>query len=194
MVSLEKRRQQRPGALGNEKFAMVLFLIAEVMLFAALVAAYIVLRLGAKVWKPENFPPLQLGLPLSSTALLCLSAAFLAAGVRSIRRDDAGGLKVYLALTLLSGLTFIGVQWAEFVRLFALGLPMNNLFGSVFYTVVGVHVVHVLGGVVLLSAVLVKAAMGRYHQYRSLGVELASYYWYFVVLVWLFLFAILYLL
>ena len=182
------------GEAENARFGIVLFVVAEIMFFGALVGMYIVLRLGASTWKPPDFPELALGIPLSNTAVLVLSGVFIILASRAIRREDPVGLVSWLYLTLFCGVLFAAVQYFEFVRLLAEELPIQNIFGTVFYTMAGLHALHVVGGVLLLSYVIVRAVRGKYHQYQRIGIDLALYYWLLVVVVWMFFFVILYLL
>ena len=71
---------------------------------------------------------------------------------------------------------------------------MKNIFGTVFYTMAGLHALHVAGGVLLLSYVIIGAIGGKYSPERRIGVDLVLYYWLMVVLVWIFFFVILYIL
>jgi len=193
--SVESRRA--PGSTdesGNAKFAINLFIVAEIMFFGALVGMYIVLRLGAKSWKPEGFSEQGMGLPLGNMALLVLSGFFILLASRAIRREDPVGLVSWLCLTLVSGAVFAGIQLLEFSRLIAQELPAQNIFGTVFYSMAGLHGLHVVGGVLLLSYVIIQAIRGKYHEHRRIGVDLALYYWLMVVLVWVFFFGILYIL
>ena len=182
------------GEVENARFGIVLFVVAEIMFFGALVGMYIVLRLGASTWKPPGFRELALGIPLSNMAVLVLSGVFIILASRAIRREDPVGLVSWLCLTLFCGVIFAAVQYFEFVRLLAEELPIENIFGTVFYTMAGLHALHVVGGVLLLSYVIVRAVRGKYHQYQRIGIDLALYYWLLVVVVWVFFFVILYLL
>ena len=179
---------------GNARFAINLFIVAEIMFFGALVGMYIVLRLGARAWKPEGFSELAMGLPLSNLAVLVLSGFFILLASRALRREDPIGLVSWLGLTLVSGAVFAGIQLREFSRLIAQELPVQNIFGTVFYSMAGLHGLHVVGGVFLLSYVIIQAIRGKYHQHRRIGVDLALYYWLMVVLVWVFFFGIHYIL
>ena len=186
-----------PGAVSEAETArlgIVLFVVAEIMFFGALVGMYIVLRLGSRTWKPEGFPEFSLGLPLSNTGVLVLSGIFIILASRAIRREDPVGLVSWLCLTLFCGVLFAAVQYFEFVRLLGEELPVQNIFGTVFYSMAGLHTLHVVGGVLLLSYVIVQAVRGKYHQYRRVGIDLVLYYWLLVVVVWVFFFVILYLL
>jgi heme/copper-type cytochrome/quinol oxidase subunit 3 len=173
---------------------MWLFLVSEVMLFAGLVGSYIVLRLGARSWKPPGFQALELGLPLTNTGVLVLSSLFMFLAGRAVRRDDTAALRAHLAITLLAGIAFVVLQGFEFQRLRDLKLPLSSVFGSVFYTLVAIHAVHVAGGVLGLGAVLAAALRGKYHRRRSTGVDLCGLYWHFVVIVWAFIFTVFYVL
>jgi cytochrome c oxidase subunit 3 len=176
----------------NETFGMILFLVVEVMFFAALVNAYVVLRVGADQWRPPDLPSLVSTLTVSNTLVLCVSGASMLLALFSVRRDDPGGLQLYLWITMALGSTFIGLQVFDFYRLsHEHHVPLaGNLFGSVFYTLSGVHGIHVLGGVIFIGYVV--ANRRKYHRCRAHGVLAATLYWFFVLAVWIFLFFALY--
>ena len=171
---------------------MILFLLVEVMFFAALVNAYIVLRVGADQWRPPNLPSLVSTLSVSNTVVLCVSGVSILLANFSVRRDDPGGLRLYLWITIALGTTFLGLQVSDFYRLLhRQQIPLEgNVFGSVFYTLSGLHGIHVLGGVIFLGYVV--ANRRKYHRYRAHGVLASTMYWYFVIAVWIFLFFALY--
>jgi len=171
---------------------MVLFLVAEVMFFAGLVSAYVVLRTGAPEWRPAGLPPLARGLSVSNCALLCLSAVSTVLAQRRGRHRDTSGIKLYLLVTLAIGATFVGVQVYEIQRLSRVVPYTGSIFGNVFYTLIALHGVHVLGGLVGLAVVLYRAARGRFEGVRPVAVDLFALYWYFVIAVWIFLFFALY--
>jgi heme/copper-type cytochrome/quinol oxidase subunit 3 len=178
--------------MSNETFGMILFLVVEVMFFAALVNAYLVLRVGADQWRPPNLPSLVSTLSVSNTVVLCVSGVSILLAIFSVRRDDPRGLGLYLWITIALGITFLGLQGFDFYRLFhRYQIPLaGNVFGSVFYTLLGLHGIHVLGGVIFLGYVL--ANHRKYHRYRAHGVLASTMYWYFVIAVWIFLFFALY--
>lgn len=171
---------------------MLLFLIAECMFFAGLVSAYIVLRTGALQWRPVGLPTLVGGLSISNTVLLSLSGVSTLFAQRALARNDRQGLKQFLSVTLLAGVTFVGIQAYEFYRLHEIVPASGNIFGSVFYWYVGFHCAHVLVGVAWLLRVFRNASRGEYARERSTGVTVFALYWHFVVLVWIFLFFALY--
>ncbi len=184
--------QSQPQPISKETVGMALFLIAETMFFAALVAAYIVLRLASPTWRPEVLAEMISPLVLGNSAVLFVSSATMFLSQRSVRRDNPSAAKLWMALTLALGLMFVGGQALEFSRLLKLVPFTGNNFGSVFYTLAGLHGLHVAGGVVFLTAIFVRLLRGRYHAYQRLGVRMAAAYWHYVALVWVFLFLALY--
>ena len=178
----------------NARFAIVLLLVAEIMFFGALVGMYIVLRFSAESWKPPLFAETALGIPLANTGVLVLSGIFMLLGSRAVREEGRLRLVCWLCLTLLCGAIFAAVQYFEFSSLLEEGLELKNIFGTVFYTMAGLHALHVAGGVLLLSYVIIGSIGGKYSPERRIGVDLVLYYWLMVVLVWIFFFVILYIL
>ena len=178
----------------NARFAIVLLLVAEIMFFGALVGMYIVLRFSAESGKPPLFAETALGIPLANTGVLVLSGIFMLLGSRAVREEGRLRLVCWLCLTLLCGAIFAAVQYFEFSSLLEEGLELKNIFGTVFYTMAGLHALRVAGGVLLLSYVIIGAIGGKYSPERRIGVDLVLYYWLMVVLVWIFFFVILYIL
>ena len=174
-------------AMKNETFGMYLFLLAEVMFFAALASVYTVLRLGAPEWITAPVTAVayaNLGVLLASGVTMGLAG-------RAIRREDPIGLRIHLGLTMLLGTAFLGAQVYEFLRV-GRDIPLSTVYGSVFYVFSSLHGLHVLGGLIFLGSILVRGFQGKYNRYSHLGVTLAGLYWYLVVLVWVFLFLALY--
>ncbi len=184
--------QPAQQGISNETFGMLLFLIAECMFFAGLVSAYIVLRKGAAQWHPVGLPPLARGLSISNTVILALSGVSTFFAQRAVKRSDRQGLKQFLAVTLLAGVTFVWIQAYELYRLHEIVPLSGNIFGSVFYCYVGFHAAHIVVGVAWLLRVFLKASRGAYSREHATGLTLFALYWHFVVIVWIFLFFALY--
>lgn len=173
---------------------MILLIVAEVMFFAALVSAYVVLRMGAGPrWRPVDVPPFDLGLPILNGAVLLASGLALGIAVHAVRRDDPTRQKAFLWLTVTLGAGFLLGQCAEFTRLWHVVPFQGNVYGGVFYTISWLHGLHVVVGLVILGFVIKASVAGRYHRYRCTGLIVGSLYWWFVALVWVFLFTIIYL-
>jgi len=164
-----------------------LFLGSEVLLFAGLIGSYLFLRPGSR-----DFPAPGDALDrlfVGFNTLLLVASSFTA--TRSVKSEARGTRARWLVATLLLGGVFLALQLREYVGLSAHGiLPKTNLYWSCFFVLTGVHGLHVLGGLVALGI----TGAGALHGKRKLPFELASLYWHFVDVVWILLFALLYLL
>jgi heme/copper-type cytochrome/quinol oxidase subunit 3 len=106
-------------------------------------------------------------------------------------RGDRAGLQINLGITVLGGLVFLGIKAIEYTTEIRAGFtPAAGIFWSFYYTMTGLHGLHVLGGIVVNAVILMKTGSSLKHPHR---VELAGLYWHFVDLVWIFLFPLLYL-
>ena len=199
---LDDRRRRpdpepRPPAgpvVTNARLGMLVFLGAEAMFFTGLIGAFLVFRLGSLTWPPAGQPRLPLLVTGVNTAVLLASGVTMARALRAIRRGDRRGLVRGLLVTALLGTIFLAVQGAEWVRLVHFGLTLTaGIYGSIFYTLIGTHGLHVLGAVLWLGVVLAGAARHRFSAARHVPLELCGMYWYFVVGLWPILFALVYL-
>ncbi len=180
----------------NGKIAMWLFLGSEVMFFTGLIGAYIILRFGAGTWADPTAPDYPLNIPLTAanTFLLICSSVSLVWGLQGYQTDNISKGNLGLLLTTLFGAIFVGVQVYEYVELFAHGMrPNTDIFGSCFYAMTGFHGLHVFIGVVTLAVLTVMGYMGKFNSSNYAAVENSGLYWHFVDLVWIILFAIVYL-
>jgi len=175
------------------KFAMWLFLASEVMFFAGLIGAYIVLRSGASEW-PVLSEILNVPLVAGNTFILIVSSVTMVRAFAAIEDGNPQGMRRMLIATAALGTIFLSIQAVEWSALLSEGTtPSTSVFGSIFFTLTGFHGLHVLGGVLTLVVVIVKAFRGAFTQASHGGVELMGLYWHFVDVVWIFLFTILYL-
>ena len=180
-----------PAPLDAGRLGMRLLLAALGMLFAASVMGLLVVRSNATAWPPPGVPGLPRGLWLSTLVILAASAAIHWA-LTGIRRGDAGRLRAGLALTILLGLAFLASQTVNWFALVAANLTAKtNLYGFTYYLLTGLHALHVVGGLVPLSIVTVRAWRGRYSAAAHAGVEYTATYWHFLDGVWLILWAVL---
>ena len=167
-------------------------ILSEVMLFAALFAAYFVIRGESGGWPPNGQERPELLLPGVNTLLLVSSSFTMQWAVRAIGRGQLASMRLGLRLTILLGTVFILIQGYEFANN-GFGLD-DGVFGSTFYTLTGFHGAHVLAGLGIMAIVAARARHGHISQEHHTIVESASYYWHFVDVVWLFLFSTLYVL
>mgnify|MGYP006373685047 CR=1 FL=1 len=182
--------------ISNGKIATWLFLGSEVMFFTGLIGAYIVLRFGqpAGNW-PQPHITLNVPLTAANTFLLICSSVTLVWGLQAIQAGQSAKGNLGLFLTTLLGAVFVGVQGYEYYELWVhRGLhPSTNVFGSCFYAMTGFHGLHVFLGVVAMAVVTWLGLTGKYTPKSYAPVELTGLYWHFVDLVWIILFAIVYL-
>jgi cytochrome c oxidase subunit III len=142
-------------------------------------------------WPPtgvELFDPFHL--PLFNTLLLLTSGTTVTWAHHALLHDDREGLKWGLALTIVLGVMFTCVQVLEYSQA---GFEYTgNLYGATFFMATGFHGFHVLIGSIFLIVCLLRAIGGGLTKQHHLGFEFAAWYWHFVDVVWLFLFASIY--
>ena len=178
----------------NRKLAMWTFIGSECMLFATLIATYMIYR-GRNLVPPYPHDLLNIPFITVTTFVLLMSSLMMVLALAAVQRNDRRGTKLWLALTALFGLIFLGGQYYEFNHFVHEGLPLSrNLFSSTFFVLTGTHGAHVAGGVIWLGTLFVRAAGGRLDARHAETVEIAGLYWHFVDIVWIILFTLIYLL
>ncbi len=187
-------RRSESTALPNAVIGMLMFLGTETMLFGGFISALLVLRANSGPWPPADQPRLPVAVTAANTLILLASGFTIARGLRAIRAGRTQELSWWLWATALLGTIFLSVQGAEWARLINYGLHVSSgIYGATFYTLIGCHTLHVLGGVIVLLAVLWQAVHGRYSARNHVAVEVCRLYWTFVVGVWPVLYALVYL-
>jgi cytochrome c oxidase subunit 3 len=187
---------QSPFATGAKKLGMWLFVISDSLTFASLLVGYTYLRMAAPAW-PTPFPFFpSIVLASVMTVVLLSSSLTMVRAVEAMRAADSRAAVRWLLVTLAAGLLFVGLHLGEWNSLFRAGVtPFRNpwdepLFGATFFTLTGLHMLHVLAGVVYLAVMAAGVARGRY---TLVEVEVSGLYWHFVDLVWMFIFPLVYL-
>ena len=185
----------KPGGISSSLLGMVLFIASEVMFFGGLFGAYFTIRSAAPEWPPPDNPHLSAPYAAILTAILVTSSVTMQFGVWAIRKNDQRRLILWLAVSLLLGATFLAMQALEYANLIEEGMTLSSgVFGSTFYTLTGFHGAHVAGGAAFILIVLLRARSGQFTARYHDTVEMASYYWHFVDVVWIGLFSTIYLL
>jgi len=180
--------------ISNAQLGMLIFIAFETMLFIGLVTAYWVLRVKSFTWPPPDLPRLPLAITWMNTLMLLVSALTMSRAVAAVRTDNQAGLRSALVATSVLGVGFLAVQGSEWARLIRQGLTLSSgSYGSTFYTLIGLHAVHVVGAVVWLLGVLAIAQRRAFTAKHHVGVMLCGMYWYFVCALWAFLFVVVYL-
>ena len=190
----EARREERQLATrrkGMAKVALLVTLGSETVFFGTMISAYLYLRASQATWPFGHALLAQFGLPAINTLVLLASAATAALASRSVRKGERAGLLAWLQVTLVLGLAFIGLQAFEYINS---GMtPSDQAFGGVFFTLMGFHALHMVAGVVMLALVLARAQGGDFSKRRHTAVDIGTWFWYYVVAVWVVLFSVLYL-
>ncbi len=171
---------------------MFLFIASEIMLFGSFFTAYFFVRVAAGT--PWPTPPFQLPvfIALINTCILVTSSFTIHWATQSIKRGNRAGLQAGLVLTFLMGLTFLITQMIEYARVgFA---PHDGAFGTIFYTLTGLHGAHVFVGLSILFFMTVRAFRGHFTAESHHGVEIGGIYWHFVDGMWIVVYATVYLL
>ena len=188
---------ERPDTgLTNVKLGIWLFLASEVMLFGALFSTYILLRINAIDW-PFGADILSVPIGAFNTVVLISSSVTMVLCYAALKLDDLAGFKKYMAMTIGLSLLFLCVKAFEYYEHLAFGeVPATSTFLAIYFTLTGLHALHIIGGVVVNSYFLgpgLKMWVKNKEQFIN-RIEAAGLYWHFVDLVWIFLFPVLYLL
>src|SRR5215510_10230744 len=161
-----------------------ILLTAVIMLFAGLSSAYIVLR-GVPAWQRIELPWLL----WPNTAVLLLSSVAIDLSRRAIRRNDLQSMKRWLAVGGILGLAFLAGQLAAWRQLVNAGVYVpSTLQSGFFYILSGLHGLHLLGGVIALCIVLVKAFNNRLTASNDERLKLCALYWHVMDALWIYLF------
>jgi len=188
----------------SHRYGMILFISSEVMFFVAWFWAFFDASLFSNEaiqysrveftgghWPPKGIEVLDpWHLPLLNTLLLLTSGTTVTWAHHALLHNDREGLKKGLMATIVLGLIFSGVQAYEYIHA-PFGFK-NSIYGSTFFMATGFHGFHVIIGTIFLAVCLIRAVKGQFTPKQHLGFEFAAWYWHFVDVVWLFLFAAIY--
>ena len=142
--------------VSNAQLAILILIAFEAMIFLGLITTYFILRSGHLAWPPPDMPRLPLAVSAVNTAMLTFSALTMWRALSAVRAADLGGLRSNLVATTVLGSGFLAVQGSEWVRLIHQGLTLSSgAYGSIFYTLVGLHAAHVVAAVDLTLFVVV---------------------------------------
>ncbi len=180
----------------NSKLGVWLFLASEVMLFGALFSSYIILRVGAVTW-PHGSAILNVPLATLNTMVLITSSVTMVMSWASLKMNKFGKFRFYLGSTIFLAFVFLVVKAFEYGAKFEHHhFPSTDNFYGLYFTLTGLHGLHILGGIVVnLYLLFPGSKLWKTNPEQFAGrVECAGLYWHFVDLVWIFLFPVLYLL
>ncbi len=183
---IQKPQQQEEYTVHPLKFILWMIIVAIVMLFAGLTSAYIVKKIDGKAWLEFQLPSMF----MVSTVVVILSSVAMWWSYRSAKRDEIERVKMGLIATLLFGLSFVGLQYLGWKQ-----LVDNNVYftgfsvsASFVYVISGLHLLHIVGGIVFLGILIVKTFQYKVHKKNMLSIALCSTYWHFVGVLWVYLY------
>ena len=181
------------------KLGMWVFLAGDAAGFGVLLASYGAIRVSSTDWP---VPSQHFGIQLTAfmTFLLICSSVTMVKSLEAIQAEARGRMKLFLFLTVLGGAAFLGLQVHEWTQLIENGLKVygnpwgSTLFGATFFVITGFHGLHVTGGVIYLTCILVHVSRSQDMARNYKLAEIAGLYWHFVDLVWIMVFTFIYLL
>ena len=188
---------QSPYAANSQKFGMWLFIISDALTFSALLFAYTYSRVANPDWpKPFEFTPAIIFSSVMTFSLLTSSLTMVMA-VHSMNVGNRASTVKWILATMVAGGTFVALHLTEWLKLINEEhvTPFQNpwgvpLFGATFFAITGLHMTHVVIGILYLGIICQAVARGKF---KAEDVEVAGLYWHFVDLVWMFVFPLVYL-
>lgn len=173
-----------PPVINPTKFVVWLLIVASVMLFASFTSAYIVRR-GEGNWLLFDIPTVF----AYSTVIVVLSSVAIQWAYSAAKRDELGQVKIALFTTLALGIAFCVSQWMGWKALVANNIHfVGNPSESFFYVISGVHLAHMIGGILFLLVVIGKALNLNVHKKKILSLNLCVTYWHFLGAAWIYLY------
>ena len=177
-------------SLSKGRVGMIGLILAESAIFTIFVVAYL-FYLGKSLAGPT--PKEMLELPIINTICLVSSSASITLAVSALRRSRAGLFRLWWFITIALGAYFLAGTAHEWDRLIRAGLTIaTNLFGTTFYSLVGLHASHVVVGLLALTTVLVFALCGAIKSEHAERIEVLALYWHFVDAIWVVVFTLVY--
>jgi cytochrome c oxidase subunit III len=172
----------------------IVWLSSELMFFAGLFAMFFTVKAQNDTghWPP---PPTELNVPYASffTIILVASSFTCQWGVFAAERGDVFGLRRWYIVTLIMGAIFVGGQAGEYYHLVHEGTTIpSSAYGTVFYLTTGFHGLHVIGGLIAFVYLLIRTKLSKFTPAQATSAIVVSYYWHFVDVVWIGLFAVIY--
>jgi cytochrome c oxidase subunit III len=171
----------------------IVWLSSELMFFAALFAMYFSIRAAAPELWADHTTELNIPYATTFTVILVLSSVTCQLGVFAAEKGDVFALRRWFTITFVMGLIFVLGQANEYRHLVSDGITISSDgYGSMFYLTTGFHGLHVTGGLIAFIIYMIRTTMGRFTPAQATSAIVVSYYWHFVDIVWIALFAMIY--
>jgi heme/copper-type cytochrome/quinol oxidase subunit 3 len=181
--------------ISNTKLGMWIFLASECLLFGGLITTYLLYKTPISIEQgPAPHEVYDIPFTSVSSFVLLMSSLTMVLAVAAIERGDHHRVRTWLVATALLGGTFIAGQIYEFTVFVGEGMGYTtSRSSSAFYTLTGFHGVHVTVGIIMLVSLVLLSMRGKLPEHRSETVETVGLYWHFVDVVWIVIFAVVYL-
>jgi cytochrome c oxidase subunit 3 len=177
-VSTQQQKKIHP-----HKFTLWVAIGSILMMFAGLTSAFIV-KSNQVGWQTVVMPKIFW---ISTTAIL-LSSITVQMALRSFRQREMNQYRLLIGLTLVLGIVFVLLQWVGFQQLWEQRITFKGSgAGQFLYVIFGLHALHVIGGIITLIVMFIKAFVGKIKLYSPVPVEVAATYWHFVDILWIYL-------
>ncbi len=183
---------ERRSGLSNGALGMIVFIGTELMFFAALISAFLIISAAAEAWPPEGQPRLPIVITAFNSLILFASGWMMYKAFQPFKIDPySEATRKQVRLTMWLGIIFVGIQGIEWIRLLSYGLTMtSSQYGAFFYLIIGTHALHAIGAVIGLLRLSRKLDAGDLKEETFHAVQL---FWYFVVGIWPILYVLVYL-
>ncbi|MFQ3575183.1 MAG: cytochrome c oxidase subunit 3 [Cytophagales bacterium] len=182
--------ENRTLSMHPKKFALWLFIVSVIMIFAAWTSAYIVRRAEGN-WLEFDLPPAM----LYSTIIIAFSSISMHWAFISAKKDNLNQIKIGLLITVILGAVFVYLQYISFSQLIDnqvwFGGKKSNPAGSFVYVLAGAHAVHIIGGALFLLITLYYSFANEVHSKKLLLIDMCTTFWHFLDVLWIYLYVFL---
>jgi cytochrome c oxidase subunit 3 len=181
IVTTQTQQRKR---IHPHKFTLWIAIGSIIMMFAGLTSAYIV-KSNQVGWQAVDVPKIF----WYSTAVIICSSVTVQMALRAFKQREMNNYRMLMLVTVVLGAAFVVLQWFGFMQLWDSGVRFKQASGGgqFLYVIAGLHAVHVLGGIVALIVMFIKAFFGKIKLYSSVPVEVMATYWHFVDVLWVYL-------
>ncbi len=181
-VPAARRLPTDQAGISVGRWGMLLFVLTEALLFGTLISSYFYVRSANTDWPPPGIKAPELKLIAVMTVVLLASSVPMWWAEEGIKRGFQGQLRLGLLVSALMALAFLAMQGYEYSREdFS---PTTNVYGSLFFTITGLHGLHVLGAVLINAVAQLRAWLGHFSTRRHLAISNTALYWHFVDGIW----------
>ena len=176
---------------GHNLTGFIIFLCSESIIFLVFFIGYAILKLTAPVWYPDGVTGIKITMPLINTIILVSSSFVIYFAESCLHKKNLLGFRFIWLITMLMGGYFVYGQYIEWSELtFSLN---SGVFGGLFYLLTGFHGLHVITGILLMGIMFIRSFIPNNYKNGEIGVESVSLFWHFVDVIWIMLFALIYL-